>query len=579
MMVAGIALVSASVAIPSTVNAEGYPTTDGQFSGTGPIGPGQTLNLTVLGRGGVPATGVDAVALNVTATGASSDSYLTVWPTGSPRPTASNLNFSAGQTVPNMVVAKVGTSGQASIFNLAGSVDVVVDVLGWFPSGGSFVGLSPARVLETRPGLPTTDGIAAGGGPVTAGEVRTVAVTGRGGVPASGVGAVAVNVTATNPTASSYVTVWPSGEQRPTASNLNVTAGQTVPNMAIVKVGADGRIALFNLAGSVDLIVDVLGWFPTGTTYTGLVPARLADSRPGQPTVDGAFSGTGQVGSGSTLNVTVAGRGGVPAAGVGSVAVNVTVTAPTAGSYLTVWPAGATRPTASNLNFVTGQTVPNMVIAKVGASGQISLFNFAGATDVIVDVLGWFPTTGSYQGLTPARLADTRVLPPPPPPVVLTFQPGTHAVNTVIPPGRYIAQAKLGCYWERSSGFGGTLGEIIANDFRSYTGPVIVDVLASDAGFKFDRECGPMRTYSAPAQASTVITPGSHVVGSDIAPGTYIAQAKSGCYWERTRAFTGRLADLIANDFMGSGGPAVVTISATDVGFTSDADCGTWSRV
>ncbi|NCY17585.1 MAG: hypothetical protein EBX39_12680 [Actinobacteria bacterium] len=91
MVVAGIALVSASVVMPSIVKAEGYPTTDGQFSGTGPIGAGQTLNLTVLGRGGVPATGVDAVALNVTSTGASSDSYLTVWPTGSTRPTASNL--------------------------------------------------------------------------------------------------------------------------------------------------------------------------------------------------------------------------------------------------------------------------------------------------------------------------------------------------------------------------------------------------------------------------------------------------------------------------------------------------------
>ena len=91
----------------------------------------------------------------------------------------------------------------------------------------------------------------------------------------------------------------------------------------------------------------------------------------------------------------------IPAAGVGAVALNVTVTEPTAASFLTVWPTGATRPLASNVNFVAAQTAPNMVLVPVGANGQISIYNNAGSAHVIVDVLGWFPDS-TFHGLTPA---------------------------------------------------------------------------------------------------------------------------------------------------------------------------------
>ena len=113
---------------------------------------------------------------------------------------------------------------------------------------------------------------------------------GRGGVPSSGVGSVALNVTATNPTSSSYVTVWPTGSARPTASNLNFTAGQTTPNMVIVPVGGDGTVSMYNHTGNVDLVADVLGWFPAGAGFQGLNPARLLDTRTtAAPTGSGAF--------------------------------------------------------------------------------------------------------------------------------------------------------------------------------------------------------------------------------------------------------------------------------------------------
>ena len=121
-------------------------------------------------------------------------------------------------------------------------------------------------------------------------------------------------------------------------------------------------------------------------------PARLLETRAGLTTVDGLFAGGGAVAGGTSLDLTVVGRGGVPATGVGAVVLNVTATAPTGAGFVTVYPTGAPRPTASNLNFVPGQTTPNLVIAKVGAGGKVTLFNSNGATDLIADVVGWFPS-------------------------------------------------------------------------------------------------------------------------------------------------------------------------------------------
>jgi len=126
--------------------------------------------------------------------------------------------------------------------------------------------------------------------------------------------------------------------------------------------------------------------------YTSLQPARLLDTRAGSPTIDNAFAGGGALGQGGVVNLTVVGRGNVPTTGVGAVVLNVTATSPTASGFVTVYPTGTQRPNASNLNFVTAQTTPNLVITKVGANGQVALFNSAGNTHLIADVVGWFPS-------------------------------------------------------------------------------------------------------------------------------------------------------------------------------------------
>ena len=361
-------------------------TREGVGAPVGPLGPGAALNLQVTGRAGVPATGVSAVVLNVTVTEPTAPSFLTAWPTGHALPLASNLNYVAGQTVPNLVVVNVGDGGRVGLYNSSGSAHVVADVAGWYGEAGSssgarYTSVVPSRILDTRYGV---------GAPFPVGPDASIdlQVTGQGGVPA-GASAVVLNVTVTQPTATSFVTAWPTGQSRPLASNLNVVAGQTVPNLVVVRVGDSGRISLYNLAGTAHLIADVAGWFgadgvPGGSGYTSLVPSRILDTR------SGVGAPAAAMGPASVLELQVTGRGGVPATGVSAVVLNVTVTQPTAISFLTVWPSGLPLPVASNLNYVPNLTVPNLVVVEVGASGRVSLYNYSGSAHVVADVAGWY---------------------------------------------------------------------------------------------------------------------------------------------------------------------------------------------
>jgi len=236
------------------------PTVDGQFRNTGAFGPGESRSLAVGGRGGVPGSGVSAVALNVTAVNPTAPGFLTVYPTGSPRPTASNLNFVSAEVVPNMVISPVDSLGRVQLFNFAARTDIVVDVLGWFPPTPTFTALRAARLLDTRGG-PTADGLWSGGGPISEGATLDVRVTGRAGVPSNGVAAVLVNLTVAQPSINGFLTAYPAATPRPGTSSINFAAGQTLANLTIVPVGADGRISIYNLQGWTPVIIDVLGWF------------------------------------------------------------------------------------------------------------------------------------------------------------------------------------------------------------------------------------------------------------------------------------------------------------------------------
>jgi hypothetical protein len=363
----------------------------------GPVGPGSTLTVQVSGRGGIPATGIASVVLNVAVTNTTvTGGYLIVYPTEDPQPLAANLNWSRGQTVPNLLQVGLGSSGRLNIYNGTGTADVIFDVAGYAPAitgtpgpDGLYNPLVPTRILDTRTnngGYPS---------PLGPGTSINLQVTGRGGVPATGVSAVALNVTVANPTSWSYLTIYPAGTALPLAANLNFAAGATVPNRVVVKLGSNGQVAIFNGFGSTNVVVDVNGWFTdgsnpsaTGGTFTGVTPTRILDTRVGT----GGFRAP--IGAGQSLALQVAGYGGVPTmtdqVAPTAAVLNVTVTNTTAWSNLTVYPNGSALPLASDLNWPAGATVPNLVIVKLGPDGKIVLENGFGTTDVVVDVEGWY---------------------------------------------------------------------------------------------------------------------------------------------------------------------------------------------
>jgi len=326
--------------------------------------------------------------LNVTVTDTTASSFLTVWPAGTPLPGVSNLNWVAGETVPNLVEVALGAGGQVSLFNLAGMTDVVVDVEGYVgdstnSSGpeGMFNGLVPSRLLDTRNGI----------GALGSGQTLTLQVTGRGGLPPAGVSAVVLNVTVTNTTGDSFLTVYPTGGSLPLASNLNWVAGQTVPNRVIVKVGAGGQVSLFNHLGNADVVVDVNGWFTDpsstagGSGFVATIPGRFYDERkdPNGPLPSGFFL---RLGVSDPRTIT-------------GLVLNVTATDTTASSFLTVWPDGTPRPLASDLNWVAGETVPNLTVVELHNSA-FDVFNLAGLVDVVIDADGFY--SGVVQPVSPA---------------------------------------------------------------------------------------------------------------------------------------------------------------------------------
>ncbi|MCU1401043.1 MAG: hypothetical protein JWN62_4152 [Acidimicrobiales bacterium] len=354
------------------------------------LGPTRTLDLRVTGVAGVPTSGVEAVVLDVVATEGTSATYLTLGPTGAPATPTSNVNADQGQTVSNVVITKVGANGQVTVFNDSGTTDVVVDVEGWFgtldlnssSTGSTLRSVNPQRLLDTRV---TSD-------PIGSDETMELAVTGVAGVPRTGVDAVVLDVVATDGTAATYLDLHPSGETPNTTSNVNAARGATVSNLVFAKVGADGKVAIHNHSGTTEVVVDIQGWFGGNDEgvaapgeFHGIDASRLLDTR----------TTSSPIGPDDTITTRVTGTGGVPAAGVDAVVLNVVATEGTSATYLDLFPTGEPQNTTSNINAAVGATVSNLVVAKVGTDGTVTIYNRSGTTHVVIDVQGWFGATSS----------------------------------------------------------------------------------------------------------------------------------------------------------------------------------------
>jgi hypothetical protein len=287
------------------------------------------------------------------------------------------------------------------------SADIRITGSTWtvaYSNAAVFAPLVPARLLETRSGRSTIDGLFNDIGAIAANGTIQLTVAGRGGIFADA-SAAALNVTVTEPAADGFITVYPCGSPQPEASNLNYVTGQTIPNAVVSQIGTNGQVCLFS-SQATHLVVDVDGAYPAGSPYVALVPARLLETRAGKTTIDGQAANGGPVVANSETPLTVTGRGGVSAT-ASSVVLNVTVTEPNAAGFITVYPCGSPQPEASNLNYVTGQTIPNLVISKVGTNGQVCLFS-SQATQLVVDVNGYYESGSAYVPLVPGRVLETR---------------------------------------------------------------------------------------------------------------------------------------------------------------------------
>jgi hypothetical protein len=302
-----------------------------------------------------------------------------------------------------------GSSGQVSIYSSA-RTDVVVDVEGYVDttaSGGAGAGLynpltTPARICDTRAGNPS--GLSGGpaqcsngtaGERLAAGSTLSVQITGNAGVP-SGATAAVLNLTSVGPSGAGFLTAFPTGGTRPGSSNVNYTPGQTSANRVIVPLSSNGKVSIFSATGS-DVVVDVSGYFSaaggSGDQFNAeAAPVRICDTRAGNPS--GLSGGANQclaktIGSAKTLTLNVTGLAQVPS-NAKAVVVNLTAVAPSAPTFLTVFPNTPPVPLVSDLNPVTGEVRANLAVATLSATGTISIFNDTGSINVVVDVLGWY---------------------------------------------------------------------------------------------------------------------------------------------------------------------------------------------
>ena len=390
---------------------------------------GRTFDVDILGQGGIPSeiggvnTDVLAVVANVTVVGSTLDGFLSIYPTGATPGESSLVNFTPGEAVPNLAVLGVGSGGRSTISIVtpqgAGTAHVLIDVFGWISTsqyvdssdaGARFKPIPPSRLLDTR-STPVPAGWPTGTAIGTMGQL-TLPIRGANGVvpDSANVTGVMVNVTAANNAPgnqATFLSVTPSATPagaEPATSVTNVAPGQVKANMAIVPVGDDGTIRIFNRSGATHVIVDVLGYLERGapdTSTAGRVipldaPFRVFDTRQAAfastplgfaTKEEWSFKGFAESVSlnGVAIGAQSALLGNLTGTGLAPLSPGRSVT-----TYMTIYPGNGAPPNSSNINVTPGRSVPNMSLLSYGTVGTdpytISAFNFDGSIHYLLDV-------------------------------------------------------------------------------------------------------------------------------------------------------------------------------------------------
>jgi hypothetical protein len=358
------------------------------------LAPGEVRTVKVAGLGSVPATGVSAVAVNVGVLTPARAGSVTVFPGGTAWNGTGTVSFRAGVTVQSSLTAKLGGTGTLAFRNNTGApLHLVADVGGYYLGGtptaaGAFGALTMARVLDTRSGV---------GGPATAvapGQTRTVTVSGHGGVPATGVAAVAVNVGVLAPGSTGSVAVFAGGTAWNGTGSISFVAGGTVQSSLTAKLGTGGTLAFRNNTGvSLQLIADVAGYYLAGPPavtggYGAIATTRVMDTRSTLQT---------SIAAGATLEVpaspvlTSDSKTLVPPSGVMAVSANVGVLNPAAAGSVSVYAGNTSWNRTGSISFPARVTVQSSLTSTLGVAGTLLIRNnTSAALDVIVDLAGYY---------------------------------------------------------------------------------------------------------------------------------------------------------------------------------------------
>jgi RHS repeat-associated protein len=355
---------------------------------TGPVtilaNSGSTVHLT--GNGGVPDTGVQAVVVNVGVDRPDQGGNLELYPTSKFGPGVSTMTFPANEPRSTLHTVAVANDGGVMVMNNGNSaITVTFDVLGWYaeagvPGGSVFVPLPTRRILDTRQ--------SGAGGPLGPEETRELQVTGVGGVPDEGVTAVVYDIEGLQPSSDTYITAYSSDvTTRPGTRSLWLKDGRLADNLTITEVGSDGKIALYNRQGSMNIAIDVVGYFADpdlhdGNVFRPVTAQRLVDTR----TTGGQWETPWK--AGWRRPVAMVGVGTLPEQGVAAVVGEVQAVNPWADLGMWATPSGTTA-TGNTYLGQAGLSVGNHMYTGLGDNGAFDLHS-SRTTDVVVDVFGYF---------------------------------------------------------------------------------------------------------------------------------------------------------------------------------------------
>lgn len=365
----------------------GYTTVDGRQQGIGRRAAGQSTEIPVAGRADIPGDALAAI-LTLAAVDPAQRGYMTLHDCADPVPRASTLNYVADSVIANSTVVDLGDDGSVCVFTQR-ETDFVLDATAYVNADGDLTTFDPTRLLETRVGaqFTTTDGEQEGIGRRTAGQVTAVDVADRAGIPADAVAAW-VNVAAVEPDGPAFVTGFPCGDLRPTASIVNARPDRAIANSALLPLGDDGTVCLYTQK-PMDLVVDVVAYVLPGDDVIARNPARLVETRVGAGfrTVDDQQEGIGRRSAGQVTEVEVTGRAGVPEGAVSAI-LTVTAVTPDLRGFLSAYTCGGVPPQTSTVNYEAGQTIAGQVVVGLSDDGTVCIRSQR-AMDLVVDVVGF----------------------------------------------------------------------------------------------------------------------------------------------------------------------------------------------